>query len=641
MCKFAFRFDFKLENMISYLQIDKLTKSFGDLVLFEDITFGVAQGQKIGLIAKNGTGKTTLLNIIGGKGDYDSGEVVFRKDLRVGYLEQSPSYPEELTVLQACFHSKNETVRLIAEYEEAMAKEDHSNLEDILTRMDSFKAWDYEQKAKQILGQLKINNFNQKIGELSGGQLKRVALANVLITDPELIILDEPTNHLDLEMTEWLEDYLSRANISILMVTHDRYFLDRVCSEIIEIDNKQIYSYKGNYSYYLEKRQERVEAMNADVERAKNLLRTELDWMRRQPQARGTKAKYRIDAFYELEKKAKQQRDTGKVNLDVKASYIGSKIFEAVNVSKRFGDLKITEDFNYIFARYEKMGIVGNNGTGKSTFIKMLMGEVAPDSGHFDVGETVRFGYYSQDGLKFDEQMKVIDVVQAIAEYVDLGNGQKMGVSQFLNYFLFTPEKQHNYVYKLSGGEKRRLYLCTVLMRSPNFLVLDEPTNDLDIVTLNVLEEYLRNFKGCAIVVSHDRYFMDKVVDHLLVFRGNADIKDFPGNYTQYRDWKDVQDQLEKEAEAALQARQNSAPEKPSRPVNEQKKKLTFKERKEFEALEEEIPALEAEKAELETAMSSGTLPTDELMAKSQRITQVMEEIDEKTMRWLELSELA
>lgn len=462
-----------------------------------------------------------------------------------------------------------------------------------------------------------------------------------MITDPELIILDEPTNHLDLEMTEWLEDYLSRANISILMVTHDRYFLDRVCSEIIEIDNKQIYSYKGNYSYYLEKRQERVEAMNADVERTKNLLRTELDWMRRQPQARGTKAKYRIDAFYELEKKAKQQRDTGKVNLDVKASYIGSKIFEAVNVSKRFGDLKITEDFNYIFARYEKMGIVGNNGTGKSTFIKMLMGEVAPDSGHFDVGETVRFGYYSQDGLKFDEQMKVIDVVQAIAEYVDLGNGQKMGVSQFLNYFLFTPEKQHNYVYKLSGGEKRRLYLCTVLMRSPNFLVLDEPTNDLDIVTLNVLEEYLRNFKGCAIVVSHDRYFMDKVVDHLLVFRGNADIKDFPGNYTQYRDWKDVQDQLEKEAEAALQARQNSAPEKPSRPVNEQKKKLTFKERKEFEALEEEIPALEAEKAELETAMSSGTLPTDELMAKSQRITQVMEEIDEKTMRWLELSELA
>ena len=627
--------------MISYLQIDKLTKSFGDLVLFEDITFGIAQGQKVGLIAKNGTGKTTLLNIIAGKEDYDSGAVVFRNDLRVGYLEQMPHYPDGLTVLQACFYSPNETVRLIAEYEQAMASGDHSNLEDILLRMDNLKAWDYEQRTKQILGQLKIHNFDQKMETLSGGQLKRVALANVLITDPELIILDEPTNHLDLEMTEWLEGYLSRANISILMVTHDRYFLDRVCSEIIEIDRKQIYQYKGNYSYYLEKRQERMDALNAEVDRASNLLRKELDWMRRQPQARGTKAKYRIDAFYELEKKAKQQHEAGNVNLDVKASYIGSKIFEAEHVSKRFGDLKIVEDFNYIFARYEKMGIVGNNGTGKSTFIKMLMGEVAPDSGHFDVGETVRFGYYSQDGLKFDEQMKVIDVVQAIAEYVDLGNGQKMGVSQFLNYFLFTPEKQHNYVYKLSGGEKRRLYLCTVLMRSPNFLVLDEPTNDLDIVTLNVLEEYLRNFKGCAIVVSHDRYFMDKVVDHLLVFRGNADIKDFPGNYTQYRDWKDVQDQLEKEAEAALQARQNPAPEKPSRPVNEQKKKLTFKERKEFEALEEEIPALEAEKAELETAMSSGTLPTDELMAKSQRITQVMEEIDEKTMRWLELSELA
>ena len=627
--------------MISYLQIDKLTKSFGDLVLFEDITFGIAQGQKVGLIAKNGTGKTTLLNIIAGKEDYDSGAVVFRNDLRVGYLEQMPHYPDGLTVLQACFYSPNETVRLIAEYEQAMASGDHSNLEDILLRMDNLKAWDYEQRTKQILGQLKIHNFDQKVETLSGGQLKRVALANVLITDPELIILDEPTNHLDLEMTEWLEGYLSRANISILMVTHDRYFLDRVCSEIIEIDRKQIYQYKGNYSYYLEKRQERMDALNAEVDRASNLLRKELDWMRRQPQARGTKAKYRIDAFYELEKKAKQQHEAGNVNLDVKASYIGSKIFEAEHVSKRFGDLKIVEDFNYIFARYEKMGIVGNNGTGKSTFIKMLMGEVAPDSGHFDVGETVRFGYYSQDGLKFDEQMKVIDVVQAIAEYVDLGNGQKMGVSQFLNYFLFTPEKQHSYVYKLSGGEKRRLYLCTVLMRSPNFLVLDEPTNDLDIVTLNVLEEYLRNFKGCAIVVSHDRYFMDKVVDHLLVFRGNADIKDFPGNYTQYRDWKDVQDQLEKEAEAALQARQNPAPEKPSRPVNEQKKKLTFKERKEFEALEEEIPALEAEKAELETAMSSGTLSTDELMAKSQRITQVMEEIDEKTMRWLELSELA
>ena len=626
--------------MISYLQIDKLTKSFGDLVLFEDITFGIAQGQKVGLIAKNGTGKTTLLNIIAGKEDYDSGAVVFRNDLRVGYLEQMPHYPDGLTVLQACFYSPNETVRLIAEYEQAMASGDHSNLEDILLRMDNLKAWDYEQRAKQILGQLKIHNFDQKVETLSGGQLKRVALANVLITDPELIILDEPTNHLDLEMTEWLEGYLSRANISILMVTHDRYFLDRVCSEIIEIDRKQIYQYKGNYSYYLEKRQERMDALNAEVDRASNLLRKELDWMRRQPQARGTKAKYRIDAFYELEKKAKQQHEAGNVNLDVKASYIGSKIFEAEHVSKRFGDLKIVEDFNYIFARYEKMGIVGNNGTGKSTFIKMLMGEVEPDSGRFDVGETVRFGYYSQDGLQFDEQMKVIDVVQNIAEYVDLGDG-KMGVSQFLNYFLFSPEKQHNYVFKLSGGEKRRLYLCTVLMRSPNFLVLDEPTNDLDIVTLNVLEEYLRNFKGCAIVVSHDRYFMDKVVDHLLVFRGNADIKDFPGNYTQYREWKEVQDQLEKEAEAARRAGIAPTMEKTSRPEKEQKKKLTFKERKEFEALEVEIPLLEAEKAELETAMSSGTLSNDELLAKSERIATVIEEIDEKTMRWLELSELA
>ena len=581
-----------------------------------------------------------MLNIIAGKEDYDSGSVVFRNDLRVGYLEQSPVYPEGLTVLQACFYSKNETVKLIAEYEQAMSSGDHSNLNDILERMDALKAWDYEQRAKQILGQLKIHNLDQKVESLSGGQLKRVALANVLITDPELIILDEPTNHLDLEMTEWLEGYLSRANISILMVTHDRYFLDRVCNEIIEIDRKQIYQYKGNYNYYLEKRAERVEAQNAEVERANNLLRKELDWMRRQPQARGTKAKYRIDAFYELEKKAKQQREAGQVNLDVKASYIGSKIFEAKHVSKRFDDLKITEDFNYIFARYEKLGIVGNNGTGKSTFIKMLMGEVEPDSGCFDIGETVRFGYYSQEGLQFDEQMKVIDVVQKIAEYIDLGDGRKMSVSQFLNFFLFTPEKQHNYVYKLSGGEKRRLYLCTVLMRNPNFLVLDEPTNDLDIVTLNVLEEYLRSFKGCVIVVSHDRYFMDKVVDHLLVFRGQADIKDFPGNYTQYREWKDYQNQLEKEQEAAKQAKAAPEPEKPRR-QEQPKKKLTFKEKKEFEALDAEIPQLEAEKAEIETALSSGTLSTDELLAKSDRITKLIEEIDEKTLRWLELSEFA
>lgn len=627
--------------MVSFLQVDGLTKSFGDLVLFENITFGVAQGQKIGLIAKNGSGKTTLLNTIAGKEDYDEGSIVFRNDLRVGYLEQAPHYPEGLTVLQACFYSQNETVRLLAEYEQALMDNDTDKLNSLLERMDSLKAWDYEQRAKQILGELKIHNLEQKVESLSGGQLKRVALANVLITEPELIILDEPTNHLDLEMTEWLEDYLNRSTISILMVTHDRYFLDRVCSEIIEIDRKQIYQYKGNYSYYLEKRQERIDAQNAEVERASNLLRKELDWMRRQPQARGTKAKYRIDAFYELEKKAHQQREAGHVNLDVKASYIGSKIFDAVDVCKRFDDLKITDHFNYTFARYEKMGIVGNNGTGKSTFIKMLLGEIQPDSGHFDIGETVRFGYYSQEGLQFDEQMKVIDVVQNIAEYVDLGDGRKMGVSQFLNYFLFTPDRQHSYVYKLSGGEKRRLYLCTVLMRNPNFLVLDEPTNDLDIITLNVLEEYLRSFKGCVIVVSHDRYFMDKVVDHLLVFRGNADIKDFPGNYTQYRAWKEEQDALKKQEEQALQSKQAVVEEKSRRPEKEVKRRLTFKERKEFEALDAEIPALETEKKELETAMSSGTLSTEELLAKSARITALIEELDEKTMRWLELSEWA
>lgn len=624
--------------MVSYLQIDGLTKSFGDLVLFENISFGIAQGQKTGLIAKNGAGKTTLLNIIAGKEGYDEGAVVFRNDLRVGYLEQTPVFPEGINVLQACFHSENETVRLIAEYEKAMSSGDHSNLENILQQMETLKAWDYERKAKQILSQLKISDFDQPISQLSGGQLKRVALANVLITEPELIILDEPTNHLDLDMTEWLEEYLSRQSISLLMVTHDRYFLDRVCNEIIEIDRKQIYQYKGNYNYYLEKKEERMASLAVETDRASNLLRKELDWMRRQPQARGTKAKYRIDAFYELEKKAKQQRDEGSVNLNVKASYIGTKIFEASHVCKRFGDLKIVEDFNYVFSRFEKMGIVGNNGTGKSTFIKMLLGEVAPDSGGFDVGETVRFGYYSQEGLQFDEQMKVIDVVQDIAEYIDLGDGNKLGVSQFLNHFMFEPEKQHNYVYKLSGGEKRRLYLCTVLMRNPNFLILDEPTNDLDILTLNILEEYLKDFKGCAIVVSHDRYFMDKVVDHLLVFKGNADIKDFPGNYTQYRAWKEAEEQLQKEKEAAAQPK-SVAQEKPKRSNDDKKKKLTFSERREFEQLEAEIPELEQEKATLETEMSTGLLSNEELLAKSERITKVIDELDEKTMRWLELSE--
>ncbi len=624
--------------MISYLQINGLTKSFGDLILFQDITFGLNQGEKVALIAKNGSGKSTLLNILAGKEDYDTGNIVFRNDLRVGYLEQTPSYPKDLSVLQACFHSENETVRLIAEYEETIKKGISGKLLDnILNRMDASKAWEYEQKAKQILGQLKIHNLDQKVGQLSGGQLKRVALANVLITEPELIILDEPTNHLDLEMTEWLEEYLGRTNTSLLMVTHDRYFLDRVCNRIIEIDNKQVYDYKGNYNYYLEKREERINASNADIERANNLLRKELEWMRRQPQARGTKAKYRIDAFYDLKERAQQQQESRNLNLDIKASYIGSKIFEAKHVSKSFGDLKITNDFNYIFTRYEKLGIVGNNGTGKSTFIKMLLGEVEPDKGTFDIGETVRFGYYSQDGISFNESMKIIDAVRDIAEYVDLGNGKRLSVSQFLNYFLFPPEKQHSYVYKLSGGEKRRLYLCTILMKSPNFLVLDEPTNDLDIMTLNILEEYLQNFKGCVIIVSHDRYFMDKVVDHLLVFHGNAAIQDFPGNYTRYREWKNEQKNIQKEKQE--KPNQTLPAAKKSTRKTDEKKKLTFKEQKEFEELDAEIPKLEAEKADIEAAMSSGSLNTEELLAKSERVSQLIKELDEKSMRWLELSE--
>jgi len=621
---------------IPFLQVDELTKSFGDLVLFENISFGIAEGQRIGLIAKNGTGKTTLLNILTGKDSYDSGSVVFRRDLKIAYLEQEPAYPGNQTVLEACFSSGNEITDLIAEYELVIAADDHARLDNVLQRMDMLKAWDYEQRVKQILSQLKIRDFDQKISELSGGQLKRVALANVLIMEPELIILDEPTNHLDLDMTEWLEGYLQRSRLSLLMVTHDRYFLDRVCNEIIEIDQKQLFQYKGNYSYYLEKRQERVEAENSEIDRANNLLRKELDWMRRQPQARGTKAKARIDAFYDLENKAKQARDAGSVRLEMKGAYIGNKIFEAQHVFKSFGDIKILEDFNYIFARYEKMGVVGNNGTGKSTFIKMLVGEVAPDKGEFDVGETVKFGYYSQDGLQFNEQMKVLDVVQDIAEVIDLGNGNRLTASQFLQHFLFPPEKQHNYVYKLSGGEKRRLYLCTVLIKNPNFLVLDEPTNDLDIMTLNILEEYLQSFKGCVIVVSHDRYFMDKVVDHLLAFNGDAKIKDFPGNYTQYREWKDVQILIEKEAAAENPKEKNIRKEIPKK---EEKKKLSFKEKKEFEELDSLIPQLENEKNSLEQELSSGNLSTDDLLLKSNRISELIDEIDEKTMRWLELSE--
>jgi len=618
---------------VPYLQVDNLTKSFGDLVLFENISFGIAEGQRVGLIAKNGTGKTTLLNVIAGKEGYDNGNIVFRRDLRVDYLEQDPQYPEELTVLEACFHHGNSTVELIKEYERCMETDGHPGLDELLVRMDQEEAWEYEQKAKQILSQLKIRNFDQKVKQLSGGQLKRVALANALITEPDLLILDEPTNHLDLDMTEWLEEYLRRTNLSLLMVTHDRYFLDRVCSEIIEIDNRQLYQYKGNYSYYLEKRQERIDAKSVEIERANNLYRTELDWMRRMPQARGHKARYREDAFYELEKVAKQRFNTDNVKLEVKASYIGSKIFEADHLFKSFGDLKILDDFSYIFSRYEKMGIVGNNGTGKSTFIKILMGQVKPDSGTVDIGETVRFGYYSQDGLQFDEQMKVIDVIQDIAEVIELGNGKKLTASQFLQHFLFTPETQHSYVYKLSGGERRRLYLCTVLMRNPNFLVLDEPTNDLDIITLNVLEEYLQNFKGCVIVVSHDRYFMDKVVDHLMVFNGQGDIRDFPGNYSDYRDWKDAKAQQEKEAEKPQE-------EKTARVRLNDKRKMSFKEKREFEQLEKEIAELETEKAQIEEQLCSGTLSVDELTEKSKRLPEVNDLIDEKTMRWLELSEI-
>ncbi|MBE6299519.1 MAG: ABC-F family ATP-binding cassette domain-containing protein [Bacteroidales bacterium] len=622
--------------MISYLQIENLTKSFGAKVLFENISFGVAENQRIAIVAKNGTGKTTLLNIIAGEEDYDSGRITFRNDLRVGYLSQTPSFPSELTVLDACMRSDNEIAQTVAQYERAMLNLDTENLEEILVKMDMLKAWDYESRVKQILGKLKIHDFNQKIGELSGGQLKRVALANVLIGEPDLLILDEPTNHLDLEMVEWLEEFLRRISGALLMVTHDRYFLDRVCTDIIEIDALGLYHYEGNYQYYLTKREERLAVFNAETARMNNLYRTELDWMRRQPQARATKAKSRIDRFYEIEQRAKMRREERNVKLAVKATYLGSKIFEAKYISKSYGDLKILDQFYYNFARYEKMGIVGKNGTGKSTFLKMLLGMVKPDSGSFDIGETVSFGYYSQDGLQFDEQKKVIDVVRDIAEEIDLGGGKKMSASQFLQHFLFTPETQYNYVYKLSGGEKRRLYLCTVLMQNPNFLVLDEPTNDLDIATMNVLEDYLCTFKGCVIVVSHDRYFMDKVVDHLLVFNGDAKIKDFPGNYTDYREWRELEE--EEQREQAKQQEKKTAP----KPVEakERPRKITYKEKKELEALDIEIPKLEEEKVDVETQLSSGTLSAEEITSLSKRYEELTLLIDEKTMRWLELLEI-
>ena len=619
------------------LQIENVSKNFGDLVLFSDISFVVEERQRIGLIARNGKGKSTLLKIIAGEEPLDDGKITLRNGVRVGYLEQEPDFDGDLTVIEACMQRNREKAGVIARYEEALEDGNNESLPHWMEEMGRLEAWDYENKVKQILSKLKLHRFNQPVKELSGGQKKRVALAAVLVDEPQLMILDEPTNHLDMEMVEWLEEYLSRLTGSLLMVTHDRYFLDNVCNEIIEIDDNRVYRYKGNYSLFLQKREERLQNLAAETARARNLLRKELDWMRRQPQARAHKAKYRIDAFYKLEEKAAAMRDDSKVSLEIKSQYIGNKIFVMKALSKAFDNKVITKDFFYTFARYEKLGIVGNNGTGKSTFIKMLLGRVAPDNGTIEVGETVKWGYYSQDGLAFNEQMKVIDVVKDIAEVIPVA-GKMLTASQFLQHFLFSPEKQYSYVYKLSGGEKRRLYLCTVLMANPNFLVLDEPTNDLDIETLQVLEEYLCDFKGCVIVVSHDRYFMDKVVDHIFVFNGNGDIKDFPGNYTDWRDWREEEKAAAAKIAAAKAAKEN-APKQGYRA--ETKRKLSFKERKEYESLEVEIMELEGEKSVIEQDLCSGTLDNDTLLAKSMRIQEVIALIDEKTMRWLELSEFA
>ena len=591
--------------MVPYLDVQHLSKSFGALTLFHDISFSIGEGQRVGLIAKNGTGKSTLLSILSGKEGYDSGSIVFRRDLKVGMLEQSPVFDPDETVLDACFNHHGEDEKV--------------------------------QKAKQVLTQLHIRNLSQCMGELSGGQQKRVALANVLLTEPDLLILDEPTNHLDLEMIEWLEGYLSRGNRTLLMVTHDRFFLDRVCSVILELDDQTIYTYRGNYAYYLEKRQERIDIRRAEVARANNLYRTELEWMRRMPQARGHKARYREEAFFELEKVAKQRLEERQLRLKASNVYIGSKIFECQYISKRFDDTVILKDFYYNFSRFEKMGIVGNNGTGKSTFVKMLLGQVPVDDGRIVIGETVRFGYFSQEGLQFNEQQKVIDIITAIADYVDLGGGKKLTASQLLQYFLFTPEQQYNYVYKLSGGERRKLYLCTVLMQNPNFLVLDEPTNDLDIVTLQILEEYLQDFPGCVIVVSHDRYFMDKVVDHLLVFKGQGEIKDFPGNYTQYREWEKMEDagNAQKSGDSAKSVKSDKSVYR-----HEDRRRLSYKEKREMEQLEKDIAALEAEQHQIEEALCGGTTSVDEITAMSKRLPLLKDELDEKSMRWLELSEI-
>ena len=601
-----------MATQIPYLDVQNLTKRFGAQVLFENISFSIAEGQKVGLVARNGTGKSTLMSVLMDKEGYESGSIIYRRDLKLGFLEQSPQFDPEESVLDACFNHKDDPEKVL--------------------------------KARQILTQLHITNLEQPMGQLSGGQQKRVALANVLITEPDFLMLDEPTNHLDLEMIEWLEGYLNRGNKTIFMVTHDRFFLDKVCNVILELDDQGIYTYRGNYAYYLEKRQERMDNLRAEIQHSKNLYRRELEWMRRQPQARGHKAKYREDAFYELEKVAKQRIEDRQVRLKASTVYIGSKIFECQYVSKAFDDRGekkvILRDFYYNFARFEKMGIVGNNGTGKSTFIKMLLGEVKPDSGQFDIGETVRFGYFSQEGLKFREDQKVIDVITEIADYIDLGGGRHMTASQFLQFFLFTPEEQHNYVYKLSGGEKRKLYLCTVLMRNPNFLVLDEPTNDLDIQTLQVLEEYLQDFAGCVIVVSHDRYFMDKVVDHLLVFKGEGEIQDFPGNYTQYREWCRVQPKTEGEG-AEKKATKPTVKEQPSATQKKEgKRKMTYKEKREYEQLTKELEQLENEQKTLEEALCSGQLSVEELTEKSKRLPEIKDEIDEKEMRWLELAEI-
>ena len=606
-----------MASQIPYLDVQNLTKRFGAQVLFDNISFSIAEGQKVGLVARNGTGKSTLMSVLMDKEGHESGDIIYRRDLKVGYLEQSPQFDPEESVLQACFNHEDDPEKVL--------------------------------KAKQILTQLHITNLEQPMGQLSGGQQKRVALANVLITEPDFLMLDEPTNLLDLEMIEWLEGYLNRGNKTIFMVTHDRFFLDKVCNTILELDDRTIYTYRGNYAYYLEKRQERMDNLRAEIQHSKNLYRRELDWMRRQPQARGHKAKYREDAFYELEKVAKQRIEDRQVRLKASTVYIGSKIFECQYVSKAFDDRGqkkvILDNFYYNFARFEKMGIVGNNGTGKSTFIKMLLGEVQPDSGKFDIGETVRFGYFSQEGLKFREDQKVIDVITEIADYIDLGGGKHMTASQFLQFFLFTPEEQHNYVYKLSGGEKRKLYLCTVLMRNPNFLVLDEPTNDLDIQTLQVLEEYLQDFAGCVIVVSHDRYFMDKVVDHLLVFKGEGEIQDFPGNYTQYREWNRMQ--AKDEAEQAKPAKSGNATAESDgagtakRDANfENKRKMSYKEKREYEQLTQEIDALTEEQKKLEEELCSGNLSVEELTEKSKRLPEIKDELDEKEMRWLELAEM-